>query len=89
MDLCEYKYWERDTCLSLFLSKMHISFTSLFAIASLTSLALASNGKNGHQHGHKDHGNKAPKGKVFDHFLQIWFENQVNIKFISLLESYL
>ncbi|ORE03072.1 phosphoesterase-domain-containing protein, partial [Rhizopus microsporus var. microsporus] len=55
---------------------MHISFTSLFAIASLTSLALASNGKDGHQHGHKGHGNKAPKGKVFDHFLQIWFENQ-------------
>lgn len=60
---------------------MHISFASILTVAALVGAASASSDK-GHQshdekhhHGSKPH-HSAPKGKAFDHILQIWFENQ-------------
>lgn len=51
---------------------MHISFASILTVAALVGLVSAK--------GHKEHNNPhAPKGKAFDHILQIWFENQVDI----------
>lgn len=51
---------------------MHISFTSILAVAVLAGLVSAK------KNDHKEHKHKAPKGKAFDHILQIWFENTVN-----------
>ncbi|KAI7889145.1 phosphoesterase family-domain-containing protein [Mucor mucedo] len=51
---------------------MHISFASILTVAALVGLASA---KKHDDHGHKEHKPKVPKGKAFDHILQIWFEN--------------
>lgn len=62
--------------------KMHISFASLLtvvALAGLTSAKKHDDYKHHGNHGHKEHKPKVPKGKAFDHILQIWFENTVNI----------
>ncbi len=61
---------------------MQLSFTSLFVIATTVSLALTSSveGKTNKHH-------RAPKGKAFDHILQIWFENQVNCHFWSKIRK--
>jgi hypothetical protein len=61
---------------------MHIPVQSLFAIAALASVVSAGSIHKDESHhnapkAHKAH--KAPKGKAFDHFIQIWFENMVNI----------
>lgn len=62
---------------------MHISFASILTVAALVGAASASSDKGHQSHGEKHHhGSKphhsAPKGKAFDHILQIWFENQVS-----------
>lgn len=55
-----------------YINKMHLSFTYFVAIAAVASLSSArSIERHGHQH-------KTPKGKAFDHFLQIWFENEAS-----------
>jgi hypothetical protein len=56
---------------------MRIPLVYPFTFVAIVSLANASgHHKAGH---HKHHGQ--PKGKVFDHFLQIWFENEVGLVF--------
>jgi hypothetical protein len=54
---------------------MHISFASILTVAAIIGTASASNDHKNSHHGGKQH--HAPKGKAFDHVLQIWFENQV------------
>lgn len=56
-----------------YINKMYFSFTYFIVIAAVASLSSA---RSIETHGHHQH--KVPKGKVFDHFLQIWFENEAS-----------
>ena len=74
---------------------MHISFASLLTVAALVGAVSAGSKhhkKEHHHHGHKPHHPVAPKGKAFDHILQIWFENQVRTfktkHFVHMLMKY-
>ncbi|KAI7866859.1 phosphoesterase family-domain-containing protein [Spinellus fusiger] len=59
---------------------MRVAFSTLFTLAAAVSSVFAAEQSRshgyGHRHGHSSAPSGAPKGKVFDHFLQIWFENQ-------------
>lgn len=50
---------------------MYISFASILTLAALAGTVSAK--KNNHNNGKHN-----PKGRAFQHILQIWFENQVN-----------
>lgn len=54
---------------------MHISFAAILSVSAVVGAVSASSHK-------KPHHTRAPKGKAFDHILQIWFENQVRIVII-------
>ncbi|KAG0747196.1 hypothetical protein G6F57_006109 [Rhizopus arrhizus] len=70
-----------------YINKMHLSFTYFVAIAAVASLSSA---RSIERHGHHQH--KTPKGKAFDHFLQIWFENEARFADLAkegiLLDNY-
>jgi hypothetical protein len=53
---------------------MQLTFASILTVSALIGAASARPEHHKH-HGHKAH--HAPKGKAFDHILQVWFENQV------------
>jgi cytochrome bd-type quinol oxidase subunit 1 len=58
------------------INKMHLTLASILTAAAFIGAASACPGHHGY-HGHESH--NAPKGKTFDHILQIWFENQVRL----------
>lgn len=53
---------------------MYTSFASILTVTALLGTVSACSDKS-HSHAKPHHG-LAPKGKAFDHILQIWFENQ-------------
>lgn len=57
--------------------------TALLSIVAAAALVTASPVK---EH-HTPKGRSAPTGKAFDHFLQIWLENQVHYSLLILLLS--
>ncbi|KAI8333344.1 phosphoesterase family-domain-containing protein [Chlamydoabsidia padenii] len=56
---------------------MHLTVASILALATLSVGTLAAPTGDHHDKHHGLHGHgKAPKGKAFDHIIQVWFENQ-------------